>query len=172
MEKLVLYAQPYSLDAEGFYFSDMADYDKKYSANRDSFGGLVEEYEIQMIDGRSIDIAFGIAVGVNQANLPAFFEAVDSWSDYELVRAALAHKENIASSWFGNDASASDYDNIIIYEDMTFDELAEQFVDDGYYGEIPEPLVGFIDYKQIAYELKHSYSETEIAGTNYIYQAD
>lgn len=172
MEKLVLYAQPYSLDAEGFYFSDMADYDKKYSANRDSFGGLVEEYEIQMIDGRSIDIAFGYAVGVNQANLPAFFEAVDSWSDYELVRAALAHNEGIASSCFGTDASASDYDNIIIYEDMTFEELAEQFVDDGHYGEIPEPLVGFIDYKQIAHELQHSYSETKIAGTYYIYQAD
>jgi len=172
MEKLVLYAQPYSLDAEGFYFSDMADYGLKYSANRDSFGGLVEEYEIQMIDGRSIDIAFGIAVGVSQANLHEFFNAVDSWSDYELLRATLAHKEGIASSWFSNDASASDYDNIIIYEDMTFDELAEQFVDDGHYGEIPEPLVGFIDYKQIAHELQHSYSETEIAGTNYIYQAD
>jgi len=31
----ILHAQPYSLDASGFYFSDLDDYHPKYDTNKD-----------------------------------------------------------------------------------------------------------------------------------------
>lgn len=62
----VFYAQPYDISACGFYFSDMEEYDTKYSECRNSFGGQVEEFEIQFIDGESIDAQLFEALGIHQ----------------------------------------------------------------------------------------------------------
>lgn len=48
-------------------------------------------------------------------------------------------------------------------------ELARHFVDEGYYGEIPEALEWYIDYEAIAYNLSMDYLEITIAGTQLIY---
>ena len=48
-------------------------------------------------------------------------------------------------------------------------ELAEHFVDEGFYGEIPERLQYYIDYNAIARDLSVEYSEISIAGTNLVY---
>jgi len=48
-------------------------------------------------------------------------------------------------------------------------ELAEHFVDEGFYGEIPESLQFYIDYDAIARDLAVDYSEITIAGTRYVY---
>ena len=50
-----LYAQPYNIDATGFYFDSAEDYDAKAKGNFDRYGQFVEEYEIQFIDGEAID---------------------------------------------------------------------------------------------------------------------
>lgn len=49
-------------------------------------------------------------------------------------------------------------------------ELAERFIDDGLFGEIPEHLVNYIDMDAIAYDLAMDYAETEIAGQHLIYR--
>jgi hypothetical protein len=54
-QRPVFHAQPYSLDAQGFYFTDMNECQAKFDANRDCFGLLVEEYEIQFINGDTED---------------------------------------------------------------------------------------------------------------------
>ena len=56
-----------------------------------------------------------------------------------------------------------------IYAVESLKELAEQFVDDGIYGEIPESLQYYIDYEAIARDLSVEYSETTIAGGRYVY---
>lgn len=43
-------------------------------------------------------------------------------------------------------------------------EVAERFVDEGLFGEIPDHLVHYIDYDAIARDLSIEYTETEIAG--------
>ena len=48
-------------------------------------------------------------------------------------------------------------------------ELAEQFVDEGLYGEIPEKLQFYIDHEAIARDLSVDYSEVTIAGTHFIF---
>jgi len=49
-------------------------------------------------------------------------------------------------------------------------ELAEQFVDDGLFGEIPTSIQFYIDYEAIARDLACDYSETTIDGQRYIYR--
>ena len=49
-------------------------------------------------------------------------------------------------------------------------ELAEQFVEEGLYGDIPESLQFYIDYEAIARDLSVEYSETVIAGSRVIYR--
>ena len=50
-------------------------------------------------------------------------------------------------------------------------ELAEQFVDEGLFGEIPGHLAPYIDMDAIARDLAVDYSEAEIAGERLIYRA-
>jgi len=49
-------------------------------------------------------------------------------------------------------------------------ELAEQFVEEGLYGDIPESLQFYIDFAAIARDLAVDYSETVIAGSRVIYR--
>ena len=41
-----LHATPYNIDAAGFYFVSMADYQNKSENHLDGFGNLVKELEI------------------------------------------------------------------------------------------------------------------------------
>ena len=59
----------------------------------------------------------------------------------------------------------------IFGEDLyTLRELAEQFVDEGLFGEVPESFRFYIDYDAIARDLAVDYSETTIAGSRIIYR--
>ncbi len=48
--------------------------------------------------------------------------------------------------------------------------LAEQFVEEGLFGDIPKRLQFYIDYDAIARDLAVDYSETVIAGSRIIYR--
>lgn len=50
-------------------------------------------------------------------------------------------------------------------------DLAEQFVDEGLFGDIPERLQFYIDYDAIARDLSVDYSVAEVAGQNLIYRS-
>lgn len=58
---------------------------------------------------------------------------------------------------------------IDIYYAGSLKELAEQFVEDGLYGDIPEALRFYIDHDAIARDLGMEFTETEIAGERLIY---
>lgn len=45
-----LYAQPYDISTRGFYFETAEEYNGKVSKVRNSFGGPVEEFEIQFVE--------------------------------------------------------------------------------------------------------------------------
>jgi hypothetical protein len=72
---LNLYANPYSLDGRGFYFTDLdeyqAGYDKEYKRAR------TEEYEIDFIDGSPLESALFKAMHVDQASLEKYFDLLD-----------------------------------------------------------------------------------------------
>ena len=52
-------------------------------------------------------------------------------------------------------------DDVDYYPGMTLKDLAEQFIDDGLYGEIPDRIQAYLDYDAIARDLGFDYSQTE-----------
>lgn len=122
-----LYAQPYNIDAMGFYFSSYEEYTEKQESCRDSFGQIVEEFEIQHIDGAG---DFARIVKPDQCNLEEWFEQVEQFDD-------LSGDEQTAFQWLVNDlnmdadeafAKAGD---VVIFIG-TREEYAQELVDDCY----------------------------------------
>ena len=159
-----LHAQPYDTSATGFYFDTLEEYETKSEANKNDFGGIVEEYELQFIDGDNMDCKLFTAFGVNQANFADFFEKMDEWDDNEKLTVIIAAGE---CGYSIEQAPAVEVD---IYEVDTMRELAEQFIDEGLFGEIPEHLVNYIDLDAIARDLSLDYSMINVNGVNYAYR--
>lgn len=166
--QIVLYAQPYDISANGFFFSSVEEYQKKSALNRNSLFLPVEEYEIQFIDGTNLDADLFKALNINQTNFGAFFDACNSW------RTDQKHKVIIAVGDCGCafELKTDDPDelDVEIYEMDSLRELAEHFVDEGLYGEIPESIKYHLDYDSIARDLSMSYSEIAIDGTRLVYR--
>ena len=162
-----LFAQPYDVSATGFYFETAEDYADKVSTVRNDCGGPVEEFEIQFIDGEDLDAALAKTWGLNQANFSPFLDAADEWSDVHKTRYIIA----VGECGYCHEQVADDPDQIdmTVYELSSMKELAEQFVDEGLFGEIPQALQNYIDHEAIARDLSDDYSETEIGGTRLIF---
>jgi hypothetical protein len=162
-----LYAQPYDITANGFYFESVEDYDTKASALRNDYGDAVEEFEIQFIDGEAIDCELAKAIGINQVNLAQFFDCVDKWDEDEKRIVIIALGD--CGYPFDPDMVPADYD-IDLYHLESLNQLAEQFVEEGLFGDIPKALENYIDFDAIARDLGFDYTETEIAGQRLIYR--
>ena len=163
-----LYAQPYDLSANGFYFEAAEEYASKAGALRKDYGDPVEEFEIQFIDGEHIDCDLARAIGINQANLKQYFDAVDDWDADDKTRVILAVGE--CGYHFEADTQPSEFE-VDIYHVDAMRDLAEHFVDEGLFGDIPERLQFYIDYDAIARDLSVDYSEAEVAGQRLIYRS-
>ncbi|WP_300035651.1 antirestriction protein ArdA [uncultured Roseobacter sp.] len=165
---MTLHAQPYDLAATGFYFETVGEYQAKAAALRNDYGDPVEEFEIQFIDGEAIDCELAKAIGLYQSTIAQYFDAVDEWNDHDKRVVIIA----VGECGYSFDASTqpSDFD-VDIYELDTMRDLAEQFVGDGLFGDIPERLQFYIDYDAIARDLSLDYAQTEIAGTSLIYRS-
>ena len=162
-----LFAQPYDLSADGFYFETPEEYTRKADALRNDYGDPVEEFEIQFIDGEDIDGVLAAAIGLHQGNFVQFFKGVAEWEAPEKTIIILAVSEGGYS--FDDESSPFDFE-VDIYEVESLRELAEQFVDEGLFGDIPERLQSYIDYDAIARDLATDYSEAVVAGTRLVYR--
>ena len=161
-----LHAQPYDLSATGFYFETADEFDTRAKALRNDYGDPVEEFEIQFIDGESIDCDLAKAIGINQANFVQYLVGVDTWEDWEKQTLIIAIGE--CGYNFEPDLDPIQFD-VEIHEVDSLRELAEQFVDEGLYGEVPEAFQYYIDYEAIARDLAVDFSEITIAGERYVY---
>lgn len=163
-----LHAQPYDLAASGFNFDTAEEFQAKFKANINDYGDPVEEYEIQFIDGDDIDCDLATAWGLYQSNFQSFLEAADSWDDDDKQRYIIAVGEcGCDHASVADNPSDCDID---IYPVSSMRELAEQFVDDGLFGHIPDNLAPYLDYDAIARDLAMDYTETTIAGESLIYR--
>lgn len=75
----------------------------------------------------------------DKEHLAAFMEAICSDLEYAL----------------------DNYTNHTFYANKSLEELAEEFVEDGCWGDIPEGLINYIDYGAIARDLSCDYTETD-----------
>lgn len=163
-----LHAQPYDISATGFFFESAEEYHTKREQCRNDFGGQVEEFEIQFIDGGEIDCALFKALSVHQGSFEGFLDACEDWSEDQKLRVIIA----VGECGFSFDPATDDPDDldVDIYEMRNLEELAQHFVDEGLLGDIPENLQHYIDYYALSCDLGMDYSETSIAGQNLIYR--
>jgi hypothetical protein len=154
------FAQPYNLDAAGFYFSDLDDYNAKAEGLLDSFGCPVEEVEIMFIDGSGADAELFAAAGINQANLEQWFDDLEDLDEQE--KAALFA---ILSLGYGLEQALEKIEDATLYRGR-LEDAAEELFDEIYLSEIPENLHSYIDYSRFARdcELSGDMSEFEFAG--------
>lgn len=166
----LLYAHPYDLSAEGFMFNSTDQYRAKAKALKNRFGDPVEEFEIQFVDGELIDAELAKAYALYQGSIQDFFTAVEDWSEDQKRRYIIL----VGECGYGHEQVADDPEAIELdlYELDSLRELAEQFIDDGLFGEIPKALEHYIDLDAIARDLAVDYSETVIAGERLIFRCD
>ena len=166
----LFYAQPYDISAEGFYFRSVEEYRSQSAKLKNSYGDRVEEFEIQFIDGDQIDCELAKIWNLNQVNINAFIEAADEWDETKKIHYIIA----VGECGYSHEETVSNPDGIVfdIYELSSFKELAEQFIDDGLFGEIPPNLQSYICYNAIARDLAIDYCQIRIANTDLIYLSD
>jgi hypothetical protein len=63
-------------------------------------------------------------------------------------------------------------DDTTLYEVGTLTELAELFIYEGLFGEIPENILGYIDYEAIGRDLQYDYDEYIFDGKTYFMRKD
>lgn len=165
-----LFAQPYDISATGFYFETVEEYHNQVKTCRNDYGQPVEEFEIQFIDGTDIDCALFRALDIHQGSIGDYFDMIDAYDDTQKITLIIAVGEAGYEFKIGQDHP--DQFDIQIYEGTSMRDLAEEFVDEGLFGEIPPALHNYIDYDAIARDLACDYSQTEIAGTHYIYRIE
>ena len=165
-----LYAQPYDISATGFYFDTVEDYTAKAGKLRNDYGQIVEEFEIQFIDGESLDAELFDALKIHQGNFGKFLEAVEDWANDDKHKTIVAVRE--AGYSFDICKDGPDRFDVEFYSFDTLRELAEHFVNEGLFGEIPKAIENYLDYEAIGRDLGMDYGQTVIDGTHYIYRCD
>ncbi len=163
-----LFAQPYDIDAIGFYFETFEEFQTISNRHLNRYGDRVEEYEIQFIDGDDIDCSLEKAWNLDLSNIKRYFAACDDWGDHQKRIFIIAVGEG-GYNFDPDNVSADDFE-VDIYEIDGMANLAEQFVAEGLWGDIPDHLANYIDYDAIGRDLEHDYTETEIAGKTLIYR--
>lgn len=118
------------------------------------------EYEEYFISDYETDIeGLKIHEYENLDELNDLLERIESLDSYEVeVLEAIieARGESLESAL--ETIEKSDY---IYYSNIySYEELAEQFVEEGLFGEIPEHLASYIDYEKIGRDLKYDYVKT------------
>ena len=126
------------------------------------------EYEIQFIDGDDLDCDLFKALSIHQGNLHHYFTACEDWDEDQKIKVIIAVGE--AGYDFNPEKDDPDDFDIDLYELDTLRDLAEQFIDEGLFGEIPENIRFYLDYNAIARDLGMDYTEIRLNGANYIYR--
>lgn len=165
---VTFHAQPYDINATGFYFTDAQSYRAKIDSVTNSFGDKVEEFEIQFINGFVWDSKIASAITPTQANILAMMEAMATWTEEQKCKLYITVHECGADFDLGRDDP--DDLEIDLYTDMNLIELARIFVDEGLFGDIPDHLERYLDYNAIARDLAYDYSEINICGDNIVYR--
>lgn len=96
------------------------------------------------------------------------FPSGQDWDDHQKTTYIIA----VGECGYTHQQVIDDLDllDIDIYHIDSLRELAEQFVDDGLLGDIPERLRFYIDYDAIARDLSLEYTETNINGDRLVYR--
>jgi hypothetical protein len=146
----VLFAQPYSMSASGFYFRSEGDFEKKAAENIDpGTGELVEEYSFEFIDGDSLDALLFQEWSKNSSDLEFWFDELELMEEEEKV--ALLYL--ITDLGYKFDPSLLDkVQNVELVEGQTAEDYVEDLLrDDNLSWEV---LKRYFDAEALARDMK------------------
>lgn len=151
-----LHATPYNLDATGFYFDSLEEYQVKANNSQ------AKEFEIQFINGN--DAALFEACGIDQTNLNTWFDDIESLSDSDKINLYYL----VGCAGYTLSLALDKLDEPSITEGSLKDAAAELF-DECYLHTVPENIRYYIDYESFARdcELGGDLTEFEYAGSTY-----
>lgn len=93
------------------------------------------------------------------------YESIDSINETAAIYESLDSDDLIKLSYLVDDCgykakqALEMLDDVELYTDTTLEELAEQFIADGLFGDVPENLINYIDYEKIARDLSFDYAQ-------------
>ena len=154
-----LYANPYDISAQGFYFKSFEEFQEKYDANLP-----VEEYEIDFIEGDDPELFE--TCSINQGDIALWFDEIELLDDSE--KAEIYYRcsclgENIQDALvvLGNSG--------MITENSVLDYVYDYIDDTGLLCELPESLRCYFDFERFASDLVVSgeISEFSLQGKNF-----
>ncbi|MDF1848269.1 MAG: antirestriction protein ArdA [Parvibaculaceae bacterium] len=163
----IYHATPYDISAAGFYFNTYDEYQNQSASHRNEHGALVEEYEIQFIDGENSRLFS--ALSVCQANLKDWFEHFETLEGEDAIKAFYLAEEQC----YLIDDILDRLDDVYLFEGSAL-EYAENYLEDtGLLDQIPENLRFYFDTESFARDLLlgGDITELEINGTAYIVQS-
>ena len=153
-----LHATPYNLEAAGFYFDSSDDHQAKAENHLDRFGNLVEEFEIQFIDGDNAEL-FN-ACGINQSNLDTWFDVIELMSEAEKL--SLYYLVGVAG--YTLEQALEKVNEPSIYYGNLLDAATELF-DECWLPSTPDNIKYYIDYEKFA-------RDCQLGGDMYEFECD
>ena len=138
-----LYANPYNIDAVGFYFESVDEFTEKAQNLTDRYGNPVEEFEIDFIDGE--DAALFNACAINQANINTWIDDNEALDDHEKIN--LYYLLNVAGYTLGQALEKLDEPSTT---QSSLRDAAEELFDECWLHEVPESIRFYIDYDKFA----------------------
>jgi len=163
----MMYAQPYSPSATGWYFKDIEDFEKKYKKHLP-----VEEYELQLVDAEHADFDLFKAMRVNQANLREWFEVMDKL-DSEHDQAAFYYlaEDLRRDDW---EDMLTDVDREVRVMEGDTKAYAENYIDDmGGVGQLGKKTIEmYFDYERFGADLEHDLDPDDEGDQYYLDMTD
>ncbi len=83
------------------------------------------------------------------------YEKIEGLEDHELKKLAYLTTQ----CGYDFNAALDNLDDCDLYEDMSLEDLAYDFVENGLFGEVPAHLTNYLDYDAIARDLGYDYVE-------------
>lgn len=142
------HATPYDINANGFYFSTLEEYQEKAEKHTNIYGEPVEEFEIQFIDGDYPGLFRELEI--NQANLNIWFEYFEELEEEKAIKCYYLSSDRGMTI---EEIKEFDLDEIHLFEG-TAKEYAENYLEEtGMLEQIPENLRYYFDYDAFARDL-------------------
>lgn len=141
-----LYANPYDISANGFYFDSFEEFEKKAKNLRNWYGQPVEEFEIVYIDGDNPNLF--VAAKINQANLETWYDEldhIDDDSDEGLAIRYLLEKVGLSL-----EDALNRYQEVQIYRGR-IEDYAADLIEECY--DLPEFALRYFDYDSFARDM-------------------
>ena len=158
------YAQPYDMEAKGFYFKDMDDFKKKSKKNKNSYGQIVEEYMFEFIDGDEFESEIA---RMSRSGDFLDVEQIEQFSDLAADDYARAMALYMIEQGYNTDkiVKVLETENYPVYEGRK-EAYAEEFLEDvGIWKDAGEMYFGYDrfgrDLKIDGYHINHLYDDLE-----------